>query len=338
MVGACTRTGTQTHKKSRKRRGLVAAILGAALFASPALAAPAQADTMYVGWSTYLGNGWTDQYDPSSSNDCVAGRPQCLNATLKVLSRIFDSNGKACSHNAVFSFAYLRITQNYAWSRDIPGYYQDVPFANHQDATFAKYYTDAYHNWASGDRSAVPRSWLIAFDAAKNKTVTATGDLLLGMNAHINRDLPFVVASVGLVAPDGSSRKPDYDKVEEFLAQAAEPMLNEAANRLDPTIDDSDEPTGTAYGSVMQLIELWRENAWRNAERLVAAPTPDARAQVAASIEAQANTTARGILQTNSYTPPLNSTASRDQYCAVHNGDPATMTYPNGGTFPTWGY
>jgi hypothetical protein len=291
---------------------------------------------MYIGWSSYLAN-WSDEYQPGSSNDCVAGRPQCLRATEKELSRIFDATGKACSHNAVFAFAYLRITQNYGWSRNVPGYYQDVPFANHQDATFAKYYTDAYNNWAAGNRAAVPQAWLTAFDAAQNKSVTATGDLLLGMNAHINRDLPFVVAAVGTTAPDGSSRKPDYDKVEQFLADAAEPMLAEAAARFDPSIDDADDPTGLAYGSVMQLIELWRENAWRNAERLLAAPTAADRAQVAASIEAEANATAHGILATNSYPPPLTSTVSRDQDCALHKNDAAPMAYP-GGTFPTWGY
>ena len=41
---------------------------------------------------------------------------------------------------------YTRITQTYGWSRDIPGYYQDVPYINHMDAVFARYYTDAYYS------------------------------------------------------------------------------------------------------------------------------------------------------------------------------------------------
>ena len=49
------------------------------------------------------------------------------------------------------------------------------------------------------------------------KTVTGAGDLLLGMNAHINRDLAFVLAGTGLIHPDGSSSKADYDAVEEWL-------------------------------------------------------------------------------------------------------------------------
>jgi hypothetical protein len=280
---------------------LALALAGAAL-AVPATVPAAQGDTLYVAWSSAL-PGWTDQYDPSSSNDCVSGKPTCLAKTLKELNRVFEANAKSCTHLAIFSLAYLRITQTYGWSRDIPGYYQDVPFANHQDATFAKYFTDAYYNWANGNRSAVPQSWLTAFDAARDKRVTATGDLMLGMNAHINRDLPFVLASVGLVAPDGSSRKPDYDHVEDFLARASEPMLAEAAQRFDPTVDDSNEPTGTAYGAVMAVISGWREQAWRNAEALESAQTPEERAQVAANIEAYANSVAQGILATNSTRP-----------------------------------
>ena len=49
------------------------------------------------------------------------------------------------------------------------------------------------------------------------------GDLLLGMNAHINRDLAFVLAATGLIGPDGSSRKHDYDAVEKWLYDATAP-------------------------------------------------------------------------------------------------------------------
>src|SRR6478672_8614773 len=200
---------------------------------------PAQAgDPVYVAWSSLL-PGWSDTFIPSSSNDCTAGRPSCLKQTLKELARLHDLNGQSCSHNAIFSLAYLRMTQFYGYTRDLPDYYQDVPFANHQDAVFARYYTDAFWHWKNGDRSAVPQAWLYAFDAAKNKTVTGNGDLLLGMSAHINRDLPFVVASVGTVALDGSSCKLDYDKVEQWLYSATEPMLAEAAQRYDSIFDDA---------------------------------------------------------------------------------------------------
>jgi hypothetical protein len=314
-----------------------AAVLVAGAVVVPLTAVPAEADDpVYVAWSSLL-PGWSDTFTPSSDNDCTAGRPSCLKQTLKELAKIHDLNGQSCSHNAIFSLAYLRMTQFYRYTRDLPDYYQDVPFANHQDAVFARYYTDAFWNWRNGNRSAVPQAWLYAFDAARNKTVTGNGDLLLGMSAHINRDLPFVIASVGTVAPDGSSRKVDYDKVEEWLNQATAPMLAEAAQRYDPTLDDSGDPWGLSYTALFQMVSLWRENAWRNAEMLLAAPTPAARQLVADKIEADANNVARGLLLTQAYTPPLSSTTSRDTYCATHKGDASPVPYEFG--LPaSWGY
>jgi hypothetical protein len=313
--------------------GLVVAVpLTVLLTAPPAGAAD---EPMFVPWSAVL-PGWTDEFEPSSENDCVAGRDSCLRHTLKELGRVFEETGRSCDHNAVFALAYLRITQTYGWSRDVPGYYQDVPFANHQDAVFARFYTDAYHAWRSGDLDRVPTSWRIAFDAARDRAVSGTGDLLLGMNAHINRDLPFVVAAVGLVAPDGSSRKPDYDKVEHFLNLATEPMLAEAAARFDPRLDDAHDPLGLGQLAAFQLISAWRESAWRNAERLVSARTPEEREQVAASIEAAADATARSIRLSQAYAPPLTTTGSRDTWCATHRDAAAPSAYPFGSPQP-WG-
>lgn len=317
-------------------RAAAATVAGVLLVPVTLLPSARAADEpLYLPWSSAL-PGWTEEFVPTSENDCVAGRDSCLRTTLRELGRVFEDTARSCSHNAVFSLAYLRITQTYGWSRDLPGYYQDVPFANHQDAVFARYYTDAYTNWRDGNRAAVPKSWLLAFDAARDRRVSATGDLLLGMNAHINRDLPFVVAAVGLVAPDGSSRKPDYVKVEDFLNRATGAMLAEAAQRFDPTLDDADDPFGLGYLATFQMISAWRENAWRNAERLVAARTPEERAQVAASIESAAEATARSLLLTQAYVPPLSSSNARDRWCATHQGDAAPLAYPFG-TPSAWG-
>jgi hypothetical protein len=328
-------------KKRVSRHVRVAVATAMGLVTAPLLVAgvgvsPAQADLQYVAWSTYL-PGWTEQYIPSSDNDCVAGRPSCLTQTRKEFGRILKENAQNCTHASIFAMSYTRITQTYGWSRDIPGYYQDVPYINHMDAVFAKYYTDAYYNYKAGNRAAVPGAWLTAFDAARDKRVTGSGDLLLGINAHVNRDLPFVLAAMGLVRPDGQSGKPDFDKANEFLNAASDAMMAELAARFDPTIDDSNDPLGVTYGSVMQMLTTWREGAWRNAEALVNAPTPADRAVVAANIESEANSIARTVLLTQSYTPPLSSTTSRDAYCALHKADAAPMAYPWGMPTPYGG-
>lgn len=317
--------------------GLASAAVVTSLLTVATMASPAHADLVpYVPWSSYLA-GWTDEYIPSSDNDCVAGRSNCLHATLKEQSRIADDTASSCSHHAIFARAYVRMTQLYGHTRAIPGYYQDVSYFNHVDAVFARYYTDSYYNWQSGNRSAVPQSWLTALDAAKDKKVSGSGDLLLGMNAHINRDLPYVMAAVGLVAPDGSSRKTDYDAVEAWLYDATAPLIAEFAARFDPSIDDTADPFGLGNSALFQMVSSWRENAWRNAEALVSAPTPAARALVAANIEAEANAVAQGILTTQSYLPLLTSTVPRDTFCAAHNGDASAVAY-SFGYAAAWGY
>ena len=324
--------------RARRLRTAVA-LAGSAVVASfltLGATTPAHADLLpYVPWSSYL-SGWTDEYIPTSDNDCVAGRSSCLKATLKEQSRIADDTASRCDHNAIFARAYVRMTQLYGYTRDIPGYYQDVPYFNHVDAVFAKYYTDAYYNWQSGNRAAVPQSWLIAFDAAQNKQVSGSGDLLLGMNAHINRDLPYVMEASGLVAPDGSSRKPDYDAVEAWLYDATAPLIAEFAQRFDPTVDDTADPWGLGNWTLFQMVSGWREQAWRNAEALASATTPEARALVEANIESYANSVAQGLITTQSY-GLLNSTTPRDSYCALHNGDAPPLPYAFGYA-SAWGY
>ena len=312
------------------RRVVVLLVTGA--FALLGYVAPAGADALYTPWSSVL-PGWNDQFVPSSDNTCAAGKPSCLDATLKEQTRILDQTGASCSHNAIFPLAYVRMTQTYGWTRDQAGYYADVPYMNHMDAIFAKYYTDAYYNWSGGNRADVPRAWLYAFDAGKNKTVSGAGDLFLGMNAHINRDLPFVLYGSGLVNSSGVSGKADFDVVEKWLNDDTAPLLAEAAQRFDPTTDDTSNPLVNYL--TFQAVSAWREGAWRNAELLAAAPTAAARQLVAQQIETNANLLAQTLTTAFTVNPLLGqSNATRDAYCAAHNGDTATTAYPMGTPAP----
>ena len=151
-------------------------------------------DPVSVNWTSLL-PGLTDTYNPSSENVCVAGKPRCIDAVIKEMKRRFEPLGRSCHHNAIFSLAYLRTTQTYKWASDQPGYFNDTPWVNHEAAVFAKYYFAAYDNWAAGLRGQAPQAWLIAFDAAAGRRVSGSGDLMLGMSAHINRDLPLALAA-----------------------------------------------------------------------------------------------------------------------------------------------
>jgi hypothetical protein len=249
-------------------------------------ATPARAeDPPFVPWTALL-PGFTTGYDPSSANDCKAGRLNCVDAVIREMERRFSPLEAACDHNLLFSLTYLRTTEEYRRSVVLPGFFSDPAFINHQDAVFARYYFDAWDWYRSGQVASTPQAWRLAFDAADRRAVSGIGNMLLGISAHVNRDLAYVLADIGLVKPDGSSRKPDHDKVNVFLNRVTSPLLAEAASRYDPSVDDT-QIHGTLLdeAAFLQLLVSWREGAWRNAELLVSAPTPAARALVAAEIE-----------------------------------------------------
>jgi hypothetical protein len=277
--------------------------------------------SILVDWSSLL-PGLTDQYDPNSANDCVAGRVNCVDATIREMQRRFGPLATACDHNALFALLYLRVTQQYRQAVSNPTYFSDNAFVNHEDAVFAKYYFRAVDNYGAGNYGGVPQAWMIALSSAAARSVSGEGDLLLGVNAHVQRDLPFVLAAIGLVKPDGTSRKPDHDLVNQILYAAYQPAITEAAQRFDPSVNFTlpAQLQTASYQTFFQAVEVWREIAWRNAERLVSAPDAASHALVAQSIEDYATSQAMGIQATSAYLPPLTSTASRDAYCAVNHG------------------
>jgi hypothetical protein len=313
-----------THRVRRLSRrwllGGVAWVAASGLLAGSAGPAVATGDEpIFIGWSSTLPPA-VGSYEPSSADDCRAGRPQCLVRTLAHMRRHLRHTAASCDHDAVFALTYLRTTEEFGRAVEEPGFFEDPAFLHHWDAVFADYYRVAYEDWHAGRRADVPAAWRVALAAADDRTVSGSGNLLLGMSAHINRDLPFVLASIGQTAPDGSSRKPDHDKVNVFLNRVAGPIPAEAARRFDPTMDDATLPGGLTGTTFMQTVTAWREQAWRNAERLRAAPDEAARDRVAADIEAAAEAEARSILASTRYAPPVTSSAQRDAYCAASGG------------------
>lgn len=305
--------GSRLARANRRAGRWIAGLAAVASLIVPASAAAAE-DPLFVEW-TSLAPTLTAGYDPTSENDCVRGHVRCVDAVIREMTRRFDDLAESCDHDAIFALSYLRTTEEYRRTIEDPTFFEDTAFVNHEDAVFAEYYFDAYDDWHKGDYDQVPPAWRIAFTAADNRSVSAAGNMALGMNAHIQRDLPFVLAAIGLIKPDGSTRKTDHDKVNQFLNRVADDLIPELARRFDPTIDDDDLPGQLDDIVKFQLVPSWREIAWRNAERLANAPTPEARAQVAADIEDYAASQAE-LLKAQALYGPLRSSAERDAYCA----------------------
>src|SRR5439155_22923460 len=194
---------------------------------------------------------------------CPDGSIKCPEGVIAEMNRRWRPLNNRCDHKAVFALTYLRTTQEFFRTvKREPHFSSDPAWINHEDTVFAQLYFNPSDAWTRG--RSLPGAWRVAFQAAESPNVTGIGDLALGMSAHINRDLPFALAHVGLVKPDGTSRKPDHDKVNVFLDRVADPLQDELARRYDPIFKQTDAgPSPLDETGVLQAVREWREQAWR---------------------------------------------------------------------------
>lgn len=284
------------------------------------LAAPASAIAQggYRDWNPDL-IGFPSNTPESAAANCAGGDGGCIDRTIGEMYRRFHEMVPECDHNNVFSLTYLRVTEDVNEAVD-EGLYPDLEWIHRLDRMFARVYFLSYENFVAGRLDLVPRSWRIAFGAGARKEVQGIGNLLLSMNAHVNRDFPFVLYHVGLTHPDGASRKPEHDAYNPRLRAMYRPIVTELSQRFDETIDDYDVPGLTLDDDLLfELLVQWRESAWQYAVRLAEAPDAAARHRVAAEIEAHANGWAQLIYAGTRYLPGQGP-AARDARCAAHGG------------------
>lgn len=300
--------------------GTKTALLLIALLAGAALALPAPAGA-YDDWNRQF-IGFPSSSERSFRADCRSGRPACIDRTIGEMWRRFHRVIPGCEHNNVFSLTYLRVTEAIA-AADDEGFYPDSEWLQYQDAIFARVYFLTYDNWVRGRRHLVPESWRVAFDAGRERSVQGLGNLLLSMNAHVNRDFPFILYHAGLTSPDGSSRKPEHDSGNVVLRRLYRPMLDELANRFDESINDYDVPGVTVDDeSFFRVLVQWREAAWDNAVRLAEARNDAERRAVARDIEGYANGWAGLIRAGAGYVPGVHDPQreARERRCARFGG------------------
>jgi Family of unknown function (DUF5995) len=257
------------------------------------------------------------RFDQDATNACVRGAKTCVPLVVAEMRRRLDVLARQCSHLAPFALMYLDVTAGVEEAQRRGERFRDLPYLAHLDAVFAGFYFRAFDAWRNGRDREVPAAWRLAFEAGERRVVSGIGDLMLGMNAHISRDLPFALAASGLQGTDGQSALPDFNAVNALLNRTAGPMIDEQARRFDPSVKAFTAPVlGISSLDLGALLGLWRTEAYRNAEKLMAAPTPAARRRVAAAIEANAAQRARLIQVATSYAVLGGSTAARDRYCA----------------------
>jgi hypothetical protein len=245
------------------------------------------------------------------------GVPYCRKATIRCIDveiqRLRAAQAWAgCNHRGVFATTYLELTKALRTTLAArPSFFSDSKYLYVEDALFANTYFNTASDYARG--KPVPPAWRIAFDTARKSEVNAAQDMLLGINAHVQNDMPFLLAALGQRTRSGASRKPDHDKMNEILDAGYEQVVRAVEDRFDPLMATTNAGWTSADDVAgLEMVKQWRENVWRNAERLLAAKNESERAQVADDIKQYAGGWAQMIanpVQAPGYR------AQRDAYC-----------------------
>lgn len=144
---------------------------------------------------------------------------------------------------------------------------------------FADYYFDSLTCYDCGNKT--PKVWSNTHKATVNKNLNELQFLILGVNAHINYDL--VLALYDVLNPEWDTlsetqrryRYEDHFHVNLVIANTIDRVQDEILEPLNPKLEWMDRLLGrTDEFIISKLITSWREEVWRNTQKLLAIEHP----------------------------------------------------------------
>jgi hypothetical protein len=205
-------------------------------------------------------------------SDARPGGAVTIDAVVARMTVLLDELTRAGDARAAFHATYLRTTRAVADALRA-GDFLDADWVERWDVAFARLYLDALE--ASRRGEPVSRPWAVAFAAAagQERSLPALRHVLLGMNAHINYDLPQALLAVisddefddpGLLA----RREADHRKIDEVLAARvrAEDAELRAVTPGRSWRDDAMQPLNRAASR--RFLREARAKVWANATTL----------------------------------------------------------------------
>lgn len=171
-----------------------------------------------------------------------------------------------------FHLAYLHSTK--AVMVDVEAdKFVDSAWAERWGVAFAQLYLDAFDAWEEGGEPSGP--WRVAFDAARDPSIPPVRHALLGINAHINYDLP--QAFLAVITDDEfddpalmDRRAADHAHVDSILlhrVRQEDKNLKRVEEPGDRTIIDRLMMPFNRAGT-KKFLKEGREKVWRNARVL----------------------------------------------------------------------
>ncbi|MGH3061238.1 MAG: DUF5995 family protein, partial [Gaiellaceae bacterium] len=166
------------------------------------------------------------------------------------------------------------------------GEYADTRFCRWLDVVFANSFFRALRD-GTERRAGVPKAWEPLLEARSRPGVLPIQFALAGMNAHINRDLPFALvetwAALDLEPRRGSDQHEDFRRLNGLLEQTEARVKAELVTGSLGHVERS-------LGRVDDVVAMWkvgraRDAAWVNGETLWALRgVPQLRAEFALAL------------------------------------------------------
>lgn len=280
------------------------------------VAAAKAAGTDLVPWPQALpASDVPNEVQPRSVEHCRQPRVRCVAGLVRRLQRQFKRFDASCDHRAVISYSYLQITRGLLADLRAPrpALVRHRRYMAYLITNFSNRYFRAFRRYARG--LPVTPAWRITFETAAESDAQAGQEVMLFSNVHVQHDLPFAYEQMGIETRSGRSRKPDHDAVNEINARVFDGIEKYIAANYDPSFSLIDIPfVPVEETGALELVKSWREQAWRSAERLLAADSPRERAEVAATIR-ETSTRWAEIISSGSI-PGYREV--RDEYCRTH--------------------
>ncbi len=142
-----------------------------------------------------------------------------IDALIERMTELLEPMEAASDPKRIFHATYLRTTIAVAEEIKRPGGFADPQWTERWDVAFADLYLEALIQLQAGEQPSRP--WAIAFGARPGLPVL--NRLLLGMNAHINYDLPQALLAV--ITDDEfddaeliARREADHKAIDDILA------------------------------------------------------------------------------------------------------------------------
>jgi hypothetical protein len=191
-------------------------------------------------------------------------------AVVTQMQKRLENLPPEAAHRAAFLGTYLRTTEAVGAAVDT-GSFEDPEWVERWDVVFAELYLDAHDADADGNTAKVPRPWRLAFDAPPD--LPALRQVLLGINAHVNYDLP--QAMLAVISPDDFNdpvligrRRRDHERIDTVLAGRVK--AEDVGSRADQTrLDRLLGPLNRI--SSKRFLKEARQKVWHNVGELHAA-------------------------------------------------------------------